>query len=431
MAAVAVREVRSRYVLTRAGDSQQQSVPDGPSPRPATRDLRPFRLTEAVLVRLWAGQRFPASALALRSGEPVRVLHPGRAGRGAGPDFRDAIIASPSGPVWRGDVELHVRASDFRAHGHERDPAYGRVVLHVVFDDDSGEDTPLANGRRAPVVALAPWVRKRADELAGWLSSPRLWREPCFDALARLGREEVLRALAALGGRRFEERTAALAGAIRRHGPAGALYRALLAGLGYGGDRLLLDSLADLLPWREIAPLIEGAPLDRRVAAAEAALLASVSVTGGRAPHTPSPGRPANHPERRLTGLARLVVRHRSLFEDATLLEAETPPRELIAAWSAGALIGRSRAIELLVNAVLPWAAACAQARGDAAAADRARACFARLPRPGRYGALAFLEANLREGDSALPIDARAQQGLLALYKTECTQGGCGRCVLS
>ena len=70
-----------------------------------------------------------------------------------------------------------------------------------------------------------------------------------------------------------------------------------------------------------------------------------------------------------------------------------------------GALIGRSRAIELLVNAV--------------------------LPRPGRYGALAFLETDLRSGDRPLRLDARRQQGLLALYKTECTQGGCGRCVLS
>jgi len=85
----------------------------------------------------------------------------------------------------------------------------------------------------------------------------------------------------------------------------------------------------------------------------------------------------------------------------------------------------------LLDGAVLPWAAACAEARGDAPCAERARACFARLPRPGRYGALAFLEANLREGSGALPLDARSQQGLLALYKTECTQGGCGRCPLS
>jgi hypothetical protein len=417
MTAVAVRESRSSYGERRTSDQG-----------PATSDQP---LSEAVLVRLWAGQRFPASALATRGGVPVRVLHPGRAGRGPGPDFRDAIIAPPSGPALRGDVELHVRASDFRAHGHGRDPAYGRVVLHVVFEDDTEEDTRLENGRRAPVVALAPWVRRRAAELAGWLSSPRLWREPCYDALARLGREEVLRALAALGGRRFEERTAALAQALLAHGPAEALYRALLAGLGYGGDRPLLEGLVERLPWQALAALIDAAPPEGRVAAAEAALLGAAGLNGEGAPRSSALGRPANQPARRLAGLARLVVRHRSLFEDASLLEAEAPPCELIAAWSAGALIGRSRAIELLLNALLPWAAACAQARGDAAAADRARACFARLPRPGRYGALAFLEANLRDGERALPLDARNQQGLLALYKTECTQGGCGRCVFS
>jgi hypothetical protein len=435
MVATIILEARPSYQEGRTSNKQRAtSIGDGRTidqARPATPDPRPLRLTEADLSHLWAGQRFPASALASRSGVPVRVLHPGRAGRGPGPDFRDAIIAPPSGPALRGDVELHVRASDFRAHGHERDPAYGRVVLHIVFEDDTGEDTRLANGRHAPVVALAPWVRRRADELAGWLSSPRLWREPCYDALARLGREEVLRALAALGGRRFEERTAALAAALRPHGPAEALYRALLAGLGYGGDRPLLDSLADRLPWRELAQLIEAVPLDLRVAAAETALLSAAGLPGEGAPRFSALGRPANRPERRLAGLARLVARHRSLFEDAALLEADAPPRELIAAWSAGALIGRSRAIELLVNAVLPWAMACAEARGDAAAADRARACFARLPRPGRYGALTFLEANLRHGDRALPLDARAQQGLLALYKSECTQGGCGRCPLS
>ena len=96
-----------------------------------------------------------------------------------------------------------------------------------------------------------------------------------------------------------------------------------------------------------------------------------------------------------------------------------------------GALIGRSRAIELLVNAVLPWAAAVAEQRGKRDDAQRAREWFARLPRPGRYGALAFLEANLRPADGPLRVDARRQQGLLALYKSDCTQGGCGRCVLS
>jgi hypothetical protein len=126
-------------------------------------------------------------------------------------------------------------------------------------------------------------------------------------------------------------------------------------------------------------------------------------------------------------------------------------PATLIAAWSVpaagywrshlapgvratrppGALIGRGRAVELLTNAVLPWVAALAGASGDADLAAAAEACFAALPAAGRYGALVFLEASLRSAGGRLPLSARRQQGLLALYKTECTQGGCGRCPLS
>ena len=88
-----------------------------------------------------------------------------------------------------------------------------------------------------------------------------------------------------------------------------------------------------------------------------------------------------------------------------------------------GALIGRGRAIELLTNALLPWTVAL----GSHQAAQAAHAAYAGLPRPARYGSLGFLETNL-EG---VTLNARRQQGLLALYKEDCTQGGCGRCPLS
>ena len=121
--------------------------------------------SEAVLVRLWAGQRFPADALVTLAGAPVHVLHPGLRGRGAGPDFRHARIRIADGLVRIGDIELHVRATDFRAHGHHNDRRYDHVVLHVVFEDDIGADTLLSSGRRVPVVGLAPWARRRAEDL--------------------------------------------------------------------------------------------------------------------------------------------------------------------------------------------------------------------------------------------------------------------------
>ena len=486
MVTASVRDASQRG----GGGEGPGEVPPRAAGDPLSRDQQPAtplqpRLSEAVLVRLWAGQRFPASALVTRQGTPVRVLHPGRAGRGAGPDFRDALIATPSGGALQGDVELHARASDFRAHGHHRDRRYDGVVLHVVFEDDVAEDTRLASGRRAPVIALGPWARGRTEELAAWLSHPSLWREPCHDAVDRLGREEVLETLEALGERRFREREAALAAALSAEGPGEALYRALLAGVGYGGERRLLEEVSARLPWRELSARLAAARPhpEERSALAEALLLGAAellpSQRGARAgqPHElqleaqwrdhgraappdpprppavqPASIRPANHPARRLAGLAHLLARHAPLLDAGPARGGplEGPVSALISGWTVpaqgywrerlapgaggratGALIGRARAIELLVNAVLPWAAAHAEAQGDSEGAARARACFGRLPRPSPYGALKFLETNLRAEGRRLPLDARRNQGLLFLYKTECTQGGCGRCPLS
>ena len=169
------RYPRPRYPRPRSGeagvDSRRTATSDGQlTIDDAPRSSNP-PLSEATLSHLWAGQRFPASALVTRRGAPLRVLRPGRRGRGPGPDFRDALIAASSGRLLRGDVELHVFSKDFRRHGHHRDARYNGVVLHVVFEDDAADDTLLASGRRVPVVALARWTRRRADGPVG----PR-WR---------------------------------------------------------------------------------------------------------------------------------------------------------------------------------------------------------------------------------------------------------------
>ncbi|TAK63089.1 MAG: DUF2851 family protein, partial [Dehalococcoidia bacterium] len=210
-------------------------------------------LTEAQLTEIWRGRRYPAGALVTRAGVPVNVIFQGRPGRGPGPDFRGAVIAGPSGVPLRGDVELHVRASSFRAHGHHVDPAYAGVILHVVFDDDLGTDTQLPGGGSSPVVALAPWVAQRADELRRWLAQPLLWREPCHDAVMRLGVDGAVAALDAEGDLRFETKVARARDAVWAGGADQALYEGLLEALGYGGNGPAMLQLARRLPWRDLA----------------------------------------------------------------------------------------------------------------------------------------------------------------------------------
>lgn len=236
-----------------SGMEERRYHPRQSAPRTSCPKKDPIKETQ--LAAIWRGRRFPPGALVTRQGVPVTVIFQGREGRGPGPDFRGAVIAGPSQLPVRGDVELHVRSSSFRAHGHDLDPAYARVVLHVVFEDDTGEDTPLPGGRVAPVIALAPWVAARAGELERWLAQPLLWREPCHDAVMRMGAEGAGAALDAEGDRRFEEKVGRMSGRIAEAGLEQALYEGLLSGLGYGGNGPAMLALARLLPWARVAAL--------------------------------------------------------------------------------------------------------------------------------------------------------------------------------
>lgn len=435
----------------------------------------PPPLTEAQLSLLWRGRRFPEGALVTRAGVPVRVIFQGRAGRGPGPDFRGAVIAGPSGIPVRGDIELHVRASSFRAHGHDRDPAYARVILHVVFDDDSERGaTALHGGGSAPVVALAPWVAARAGELARWLDRPLLWREPCHDAAKRMGAAGVAAALATEGLRRIEARAERIAAAAAEGGIDQALYESLMEALGFGGNAPAMLALARHLRWDALQAHTRAVSAAERRFALEALLIGAggllPSQRGHRGPVEPHVValerafaasripplagalwktwgvRPENAPARRLAAAAALFAGLRAPSDLLGVLRARTVNESiapLVRAapdgyWRAHhdvcagpcrlppAFIGRSRALEIVINVIVPAGIA-----AGGATAGQARALLDKLPRPAQYGATRFLERALASSGDRVRINAPRAQGLLALHREWCTQNGCGRCPLS
>ncbi|WBL36899.1 DUF2851 family protein [Tepidiforma flava] len=128
----------------------------GPAAARARRPVMPAPgfADEAALASAWAAA--PAGILRLADGRALRVVFPGVPGDGSGPDFRDAIL-DVEGDLVRGDVEVHLRHSGWFAHGHDRDPAYAGVALHVAGENDLPlAATPHAGGRRVPLLVLGP-----------------------------------------------------------------------------------------------------------------------------------------------------------------------------------------------------------------------------------------------------------------------------------
>jgi hypothetical protein len=136
------------------------------------------RTREAELAARWSAGMWRGATLRSERGETFRVVFEGRRGGGAGPDFRDAVLARPDGSYVYGDIELHLRPAGWHAHGHASDPRYNGLALHVVLRRGARDpaETSLASGRAVPMVVLGEAARGR-DNLALALRRNRQARE--------------------------------------------------------------------------------------------------------------------------------------------------------------------------------------------------------------------------------------------------------------
>lgn len=90
---------------------------------------------EEFLHYLWKHRRFSSKDLKTTQGEELRILSVGDHNTNAGPDFFNSRIMLDD-QEWVGNVELHMKSSDWYVHGHEIDEAYDNVILHVVWIDN-------------------------------------------------------------------------------------------------------------------------------------------------------------------------------------------------------------------------------------------------------------------------------------------------------
>lgn len=423
---------------------------------PADADLS--RIPEAVVQDAWARRLYDPTGLVTTNGQTVTVLDPGTLNRGSGPDFSGATLRIGDGAdalLWVGDVEIHRTSREWKDHHHHEDPAYDRVILHVVVSPDRetghlsrSDGSPLPELVLLPHLdrslrALAHDFRLRSDETPPYCGTR--WHEVPADARLSWIRK--------LGAARLREQAARYARAYQQ---TPNLDRLLVGGvfraLGYAPNAGAMQRLAARLPLdllRQLDDPTDGHALLLGLAGLTDARLFSDDLGERferlRATHPiPRPmapaswrhgGRPANAPRVRIAQAAALfaahdldtgLLRHDPLGKLRVALErpdAVSALRALFRPLTAGTSpIGLARTDVLLVNVVLPLLLLDAELRDAPGVEPPILAALDAIPAESDRVVQAFTDAGFR-AQSALE-----SQGVHQLATRFCEDGHCARC---
>lgn len=205
-------------------------------------------ISERLLQLVWHYQRLLRDQLQTVDGQRVRVLHPGFWNREAGPDFRGAVVQIGDGPIANGDVEIDLSYQGWHGHNHDQNPAYRKVILHVVWDGPSPATgtlptLPLKPFLDAPLGELKLWLgryslRKFAGPLLGQCCAPLRDSPPWHVA-------EILRQAAFI---RLQAKAAQFQARARQVGWEQSLWEGLFGALGYKHNVWPMRRVAELLP---------------------------------------------------------------------------------------------------------------------------------------------------------------------------------------
>lgn len=110
---------------------------------------------EDLMYYVWQQRMF--NSLTTVDHADIEILHPGQRNHDAGPDFFNAKIKIGT-TVWAGNVEMHVKTSDWYRHHHHADKAYNNVILHVVLQHDAEIRQPDGEKMLTAVMTIPPQV---------------------------------------------------------------------------------------------------------------------------------------------------------------------------------------------------------------------------------------------------------------------------------
>ena len=280
----------------------------------------PFTFSEKLLQQIWARGDFVHANLTVNDGRRLQVVQAGRWNLLGGPDFKDARLRFDDGLVITGDVELHLCADDWTAHGHAADPAYDNVCLHVVLFPAGAEQATLGGqDRKIPTLVLLPCLHHGLEEYAAEAAIEGLAGRPLnrlLEGLRQLPPAELAAELQACAGTRWRQKVHFAQRRIERLGWADACHHAALEILGYRFNRAPMLRLAGQFP---LSAWAGGTVAPDQIHAAEAGRWSLQGV------------RPANHPKTRLRQYGAWVAARPDWPAQLAASVANLPPLPMVA----------------------------------------------------------------------------------------------------
>lgn len=297
---------------------------------------------ESLMHYVWQHRLIPSVRLYTVDGQHLTIINPGLHNTDAGPDFFNATVKIGEN-TWVGNIEIHVRASDWYKHRHDSDPAYDSVILHVVDIDDM--PVKRTDGQVIPQFRMPCSTNLNADFHSLADMSPTSL--PCASEFQRIDKIYMTDWISALGHERVlgkSQRVIDLLDSLAGNWEGVAFY-SLARAMGFGVNNEPFERLA-----RSIGPKIM-AKCSHSTLTAEALLLGRAGFLESFTPGEGSYGaklkeeylflcrkfqfsalplqlgwkmsrmRPGNSPQRRLATLANILSRRQSLF--SSMIEAE------------------------------------------------------------------------------------------------------------
>jgi hypothetical protein len=429
-----------------------------------------IKFSEKQISLIW--QQVGGKELTSTEGELVKVIYPGRTNGGNGPDFRDAVIVNES-DLMKGDIEVHVKSSDWYSHGHHGDAEYNNVVLHVVMWHDCNSATLLQSGKAIPVLYLSKALQHQAYMMP-------YQQLPCFQILNHVDKQTLGKLLNAAGEERFKQKAMYFQAELKQEDAGQVLFQGMMRALGYTKNTKPFEELAGRVPLNLIESR-EGLALKQALLLGTAGLLPSQRWKGKFSKEKEvqeleqiwrSAGKrvktmrendwnlshiyPNNSPVRRivaqsylleryckgklLTGILQLVkeaprpLGHRMLENGLTVTSdgywRDHFDFDVRSKTRISALLGYSKAGEIIVNVVLPFAFSWGKMANEPELMKKAIELYNRYPKLAENEITRHMAKQLCLKD---PSDFTAchQQGLIHIFRNYCREGRCSQCSLA